>query len=749
MGETNSARILLRAWMCGQCFLKNWPCRTSCKRCGSNRTAGARRVDDWWPRHLVPRGCEFDAWPRPGVGGGPEADAAPTRRVVRDDGPRSRTEGALAQPTGRRVLPSAWSGLPGQGGRSGPAGERGGGGLGGRGEAAGQARQQQQQLRSQVEGRGGGGGGGGQEDDGRETEAVEGAGGGQLGRQSAGQQRPQPREFDVPKAPRRWIAQQSNAAKEELERVMQSGAGQRKLRRAEEKKERLEEILRQAGGPPSRELHFEIKAESERKRKAKKSYEVLQGKKEVAERRIEELRRDIKEWEEEQEECKRRESVSERRLEYLAAQQLVDTMSDERLARIREAAASVVNGVGRDSIGPIMDLIAVMVPPAEVDLAAGDTDGEEGSESSSTKFDLEDDPMGGDQEPPSSGRREVEEDQGVKLRRELREAKELLSSALNTRAAAIQEAEEARRKRRKHGGEEDSQRKEGGDEDEEMLPLGPEHATRMHDVQVEILEGQVRRLEDLLEENGDPIVPPRGAEGPTVAEVERVPVCSLSPRGDAEQQSVGVEGGDLAEAETRRRASHEWMQHFEGRFVTAEDRDGGRQLREQLERERGALERGVEGLRRTVVVNETIKEQQRLQDQHELEAEAIRLAKAQLGDMADPAKVARVQRRTYRNLLVAKGEPGSGPAALATYGPTGRPLEEMQVSMRQSASGSEGAPSSTRWERQQGRGRKVEGGGGEGRREGQRCRSQSPPGRQPREQAGARGARSKSPRGHW
>ncbi len=241
------------------------------------------------------------------------------------------------------------------------------------------------------------------DEDGRGAEVVGDLGSGQLGRQSAGQQRPQPREFDVPKAPRRWIAQQSNAAKEEFEKAMQSGAGQRKLKRAEEKKERLEEILRQAGGPPSRELHFEIKAESERKRKARKAYDLLQGKKEMAENRIEELRRDIKEWEEEQEECKRRESVSEKRLEYLAAQQLVDSMSDERLARIREAAASVVNGQGRDSIGPIMDLIAVMVPPAEVDLAAGDTDGEEGSESSSTKFDLEDDPMGEDQEPPRPG----------------------------------------------------------------------------------------------------------------------------------------------------------------------------------------------------------------------------------------------------------------------------------------------------------------------------------------------------------
>ncbi len=144
---------------------------------------------------------------------------------------------------------------------------------------------------------------------------------------------------------------------------MLAGAGQRKLRKAEEKKQRLEEILKQAGGPPTRELHFEIKAEAERKRKARKAYEALQAKKEQAEKRIEELRRDIEGWSEEQGDCKRRETVAERRLEYLAAQQLVDAMSEERLTRIREAAATVASGQGRDGIGPIMELIAVMVPP--------------------------------------------------------------------------------------------------------------------------------------------------------------------------------------------------------------------------------------------------------------------------------------------------------------------------------------------------------------------------------------------------
>ncbi len=110
---------------------------------------------------------------------------------------------------------------------------------------------------------------------------------GQPERQEVAQHRPQPRAFDVPRAPRRWIAQQSEAAREELEKAVQSGAGQRRLKKAEERKQRLDEILKQAGGPPTRELHFEIKAEAERKRKARKAWEALQTKKEQAERRIE------------------------------------------------------------------------------------------------------------------------------------------------------------------------------------------------------------------------------------------------------------------------------------------------------------------------------------------------------------------------------------------------------------------------------------------------------------------------------
>ncbi len=618
-----------------------------------------------------------------------------------------------------------------------------------------QPRQQQhQQQRERAMGGGGEAGEGAGQGDG-DTQGGEGEGGptdGQIGRQGPGQQRPQPREFDVPRVPRRWIAQQSDAAREELEEAVRSGAGQRRLKKAEEKKQRLEEILKQAGGPPTRELHFEIKAEAERKRKAKRAYEALQTKKEQAERKIESLRQEIRGWDEEQEECRRRESVSERRLEYLAAQQLADALSDERLTRIREAAAAVANGQGRDSIGPIMELIAVMVPPpAEVDLAAGDTDADGESDSNITKLDMEDDPMDGVQERPWPGGEERGEDQVLRVRRELREAKELLSSALRTRQAAIQEAEETQRKRRKHTREEEGRGEQDLREDEETVaPLWPEQVARMHEIQVEICEKQVRRLEDLLEELGAPTVPPTGAAASTTAAgVAVARTCSPPLPEVPGQPTAEGEGGGGREASGGGQISQNWSRDFEGRFTTAEDRDRKKHAKEQVDQARAAVERGVEGLRRTVGANVVIVEQQRLQEQHELEAETVRQVKLQLGEAADEAKVARAQRRTFRNLLATHGEPGSGPAPLATFGPTGNSLEEMQVTMRQSVAGQAEAPLATRWDRHQGRGRRTEGEREQGRRDIHRCRSQSPPGRQPREPAGARGARSKSPRGYW
>ncbi len=563
---------------------------------------------------------------------------------------------------------------------------------------------------------------------------------GQADQRPQPSQRPQPREFDVPKAPRRWIAQQADAAKENLEKAVLSGAGRRKLKKAEERKQRLDEILKQAGGPPTRELHFEIKAEAERKRKARKAFEALQVKVDQAEERIQGLRRDISGWLEEQQECKRREAVAEQRFEYLAAQQLADAMSEEKLARIREVAAAIVSGQGRDTAGPIMELVAIMVsPPAEVNLAADDSDDGQEEESNATRLDLEDDPMG-DSPPQQCGEHEDPLD---RTRRELGEAKQLLSAALRHRQFAIQEAEEAQRKRQRTGGGGDGGCSTQQGEEEGVPPLRPEHVERMHNTQIEVLEKQVRRLEDELEELVGQTVPPLGAAGRVdAAEGGATRERSLSPSGGDRRAAAeqGSGGG---------RAGSAWGQAFDSRFTTAEDRDRERASRGVVAQAMAEVGRDADELRRVVETNAIILDQQRMQEQQELEAEAVRQVHAQRGVMDDGAKLARAQRRTFRNLLEVHGEPGGGPAPLATFGPTGNSLCEMQSTMRQSITVGAGSSAAARWDRAHEGGRRPEDDGGERRRGVRRGRSQSAPARQPREEVGARGARSKSPRGLW
>ncbi len=357
--------------------------------------------------------------------------------------------------------------------------------------------------------------------------------------------------------------------------------------------------------------------------------------------------------------------------------------------------------------------------------------------------------MGEDQGRLGQEGAESSEDQLVRVRRELREAKELLSSALRERHVAVQEAEETQRKRRKHTRDGERRERDEGEDEEVVAPLEPEQAARMREIQVDICEKQVRRLEDLLEELEGHTVPRPRVSDAADDPVESMDRAGSPPRPELSERASAVGGGgNGVEAGRGKAVGQEWLREFESRFTTAEDRDSKRCAQEQVDQAIGAVGRDIDGLGRTVEINRAIVEQQRLQEQHELEAETLRQVRRQLGEVDDDARVARAQRRTFRNLLAAHGEPGSGPAPLATFGPTGNPLEEMQSTMRQSAAGRADGPTAARWDRMRGRGRAEESGVG-GRRDANRCRSQSLPGRQPREPAGVRGARSKSPRGCW
>ncbi len=162
--------------------------------------------------------------------------------------------------------------------------------------------------------------------------------------------------------------------------------------------------------------------------------------------------------------------------------------------------------------------------------------------------------------------------------------------------------------------------------------MGPEQVARVHEVQVEVCERQVRRLEDLLEELGVPTVPPVGAVAATTPVVPTAaPASSSSPMEASGKPSAEVEGRDGGARDSGAQDGPTWGQRFDARITTAEDRDRKKAGQDQIDRAREALDQGVEGLRRTVEANAVIVDQQRVQEQHELEAETVRQVQLQLG----------------------------------------------------------------------------------------------------------------------
>ncbi len=562
--------------------------------------------------------------------------------------------------------------------------------------------------------------------------------GGTADRRQPLQPQPQsaPREFEVPKVPREWIARKSEAAKQNLDRVVQSGAGQEKVRRAEEKKRRMDNILKQAGGPPDKDLHFEIKGEIERKRKAARTFEQLQSKKQELHEKIKDLQEQIQEVEAEQEACKRRHEVAGERLEYLAAQQLASAMPRERIERLRTAAAAVVQSQGQNDADALLDLVAVMVPPPpEIDIASGETSEDDGDGSDATRLDLE------DEGPPGGGGVPLAEP-ASNVRRDLHDARNLLTQALADRREAMEDATEAQRrragKRTLDGGAAGAE--DGGGDVEMVPPLDPEQAAKPFDLRIEMLEGQIRHMEDRLRGQGEQVQP--------------LPMGGGEGDGAGGPAAVAIEGG-MRDGQPAASSGLTWGERFEARFETAEARDQRRELAHEVEDKSGEVRRQVAQRRAVAEANEAIMAQHRMQtiqDEETLGMLAAQEVAEQYGALgiasASEARRERAQLRTFRNLIEAHGNPADTESQPATFGPTGSPLNEMQTTMRQSCQSAGAVVGGPRWDRAQ---RLHAGDEAQRGRAAAKLarRSLSPRGSQPQVEGGARGARSKSPRGRF
>ncbi len=405
-----AATILVRTWICPQCGFQNWPSRMRCKVCERARTGGESRRDDVWNAARIPPGCTLDSLAHargPMPQAGPAAHGSSRGPMGQNPAVR-RIPGLAPPPTGRKVLPSSASGLPGGGGRRGPAGERPQQQLHNVGMGA-------QRGKGTGNGRGGGGGGGDAADEpghgtgtggdtdgddatrtwarvvrgprgrkidvpegqaerkGDDRESDEGDGEGEAqGRGSSEEGLPPRRTFTPPSQPREVLRRRAEAAAARVQRAKAKGANEEQVRKAAAKADDHAKRLRDAGGATPTSLLFQIKAEEKRKAQSAKSIEALQlqivdEEEEIRSRQlgIQKLRRAIERHEE-------RLRTSERRLVYLTAQKHSESIPLLGVAELR-AAASLLAARKDEAMAPILAVLAALIPPEVHEMEEGDT----------------------------------------------------------------------------------------------------------------------------------------------------------------------------------------------------------------------------------------------------------------------------------------------------------------------------------------------------------------------------------------
>ncbi len=583
-------------------------------------------------------------------------------------------------------------------------------------------------------------------DEGGGGEAADGDGGG-------GPRAPQPKDLppmrfvDIPTLSRKAIAKKLEVATGRVERLLDRGAGESKLQRAREEKDRLLKELRAAGGATEKTLSFTIKGEDDRVEKAEKALRRAIEDKKRKEAKLVELQAELVEDEEGIARHRQRLQKAMEYREHLATQKLAEAASDQTLQylKVLAAAMSPQDPLQAQAQAWAMRAVELGLAREEVDMACGDTDsdsdgdgggGAEGGSSAAaasdqTRLDLSrDDPHGENED-----RREV-------LERQLAAARERLAAIQREQAQALGRVGGplgAENKRNREG----EQKRGDYDGDVDMVPtltalqvvtlFGP----RMLEAEEEVRQCQIR-----LGEESEQVVQ-GGAEA---AKAHQQPVAQ--PRGEPTEAgrggTAGGERGDGTQGEARQRGRPRCRPGYES-WVTAEEHDArredqgrqpsarvegrqplqvpraasreggparcrwaagargpseGRQRRDQprptegrwreVERAFSQVRRAGDDLEGRVRDNLQIAQQERMQQQQEAERKEAGIAIAEVAEVAMEIEARRGCGLDGRLPKDQAGAIGSGDMAAClppTFGPTGQRLDEQQCLLRAAAAG--------------------------------------------------------------
>ena len=577
--------VRVSMWVCTRCGYANWATRNKCNACLVGRAVDAHVVDQWWHRDRVPpevagtsaRLAREPSRPplvRRAPGLQPEQAAGPTGRVptrfVEDKG-----EGERAN---REVTERAKTGTVGHGGADTRGIER---------------REGRQTIEAKGKGQG----------EARRREGLEENSGGKE-KQTKQEELPPARNFAPPAAPREILARQLQEEEDRAEALREEGATERKIQKADRRKQRIEEQLKLAGGKTPQSLGLQIRKEEENKRKALANMESCNVQIKAMEEEVLEVQKRIEEEKEKKERYRQRGEIAETRLAWLATQKAKESMPAPFMERLR-VAARAVSGLDLQELGPVRELLSVLAAaPEAIDIAESDS-----SESSGRTEEI----MGRSSWEPEEDLETFEERDRGEVQRARRKHRDLHRSYEEALELAFQQ----RSKAPKRGWDREPKEHDEVMEESEVPALDPEQTVQFYRRKVVESEKELTRLERGAKKEVVLVLQRPKSEGGEKAGRWGPGVASGSRDKGHEEGEMQVQHMQLEKGTSQSRRDEAGLQLARGEKAKMEV-DVPKQQKEER-REDTALEREVQEGRYQMETNMEIMLQERMQEQQEQE----------------------------------------------------------------------------------------------------------------------------------
>ncbi len=718
-GPATTSKILVRAYLCGQCGSANLPSRVSCKTCGTNRNYSEARRDDWWLPDKLPIGAELEA------DGGAASTERPQPRIpgLPPQGPPQRQQKQQRQQQPQRppaARPKALLGLHNRSQRQ-PRQRNDGrhdndyeadyddGEESTWSQVVSKRKRRNQKLAARR--------GSTSSSLPPNTTTKEFVGDEPM-RHGPQEDRgmPPPREFDVPQVPRTWLVQLAHRAESKVQQARDAELRPEMRKRREEEAEPLAKLVRQAGGPTPQTLANNLRAERQNVDKSDRAIRKVREKINELESEITRMQDEILRLRTQEQRHVDRKDTAIRRSAYLASQAHAESLPSHMLESLRENLAHAQRQQD-PRLQTMVAICAAMVTPSELqdsfNLAADDS-----SSSEDEQIGSDTDVQGAEGRPPHAGLGQVHA--------ELEDAIHVRDLILQAQATALSNAKAHGNKKRLLGG--DMAKNADGDGDDDMVPLlTPQQIESNFAQRLAEAEDEVQRLQAAIAEVV-PAPPADAAQDPPAAPAAAGATASIAaqpahtPSAECEEtaaeavptaaasripEATGDGGNEGQRPPGDTSASREDAADgpppakkstaIAARMVTAEFADAqaaASEIQQVREPQRlvdaaiKALVADTNELQRIVEADEVIIEQSAMQQQQDLEAKAIYMAEQIHGLAATDQQ--KQEARIHCFQVLRAGTAADTGSALAVFGPTGAPLGEQQSQLRMANSSGSG-----------------------------------------------------------